>query len=113
MVLNGEEGLECEILGDKMLLGYVSEFKDISFFSTNQVQMSQCSRKVSRGRKFAGAFKSLVNVKGQQLECGKALLETLLVSFLIYNSEKIILKEKERSRIRAVQMDNFRGLLGN
>ena len=38
--------------------------------------------------------------------------ETLLVPVLMYGSEKMLWKEKERSRIRAVQMDNLRGLLG-
>ena len=33
-------------------------------------------------------------------------------SILTYDSEKMICREKERSRIRAVQMDNLRGLLG-
>ena len=32
--------------------------------------------------------------------------------FLMSGSETMIWREKERSRIRAVQMDNFRGLLG-
>ena len=31
---------------------------------------------------------------------------------LMYDSETMIWREKERSRIRAVQMDNLRGLLG-
>ena len=30
----------------------------------------------------------------------------------MYGSETVIWKEKEKSRIRAVQMDNLRGLLG-
>ena len=38
--------------------------------------------------------------------------ETLLVTVLTYGSETILLKEKERSRVRSVQMDNLRGLLG-
>ena len=40
------------------------------------------------------------------------LHETLLVPVLMYDSETMLWKEKERSRIRAVQMDNLRGLLG-
>ena len=37
----------------------------------------------------------------------------MLVPVLIYGSETILLEEEEeRSRIRAVQMDNLRGLLG-
>ena len=41
---------------------------------------------------------------------------SVLGSFMplhIYSSETMIWKEKERSRIRAVQMDNLRGLMGN
>ena len=38
--------------------------------------------------------------------------EILLVPVHMYVSETMLWKEKERSRIRAVQMDNLRGLLG-
>ena len=38
--------------------------------------------------------------------------ETLLVPVLMYGSEARLWKEKERSRVRAVQMNNLRGLLG-
>ena len=40
------------------------------------------------------------------------LHETLLVPVLMYGSETMLWKEKERSSFRAVQMDNLRGLLG-
>ena len=40
------------------------------------------------------------------------LHETLLVPVLTYGSETMLWKEKEISRIRTVQMDNLRGLLG-
>ena len=36
----------------------------------------------------------------------------LQVSVFMYGSETIIWKEKERSKVRDVQMDNLRGLLG-
>ena len=36
----------------------------------------------------------------------------MLVPVLTYGNETIILREKERSRIRAVQMESLRGLLG-
>ena len=36
----------------------------------------------------------------------------MLVPVLIYTSNIMLSKEKERSRICAVQMDNLRGLLG-
>ena len=47
-----------------------------------------------------------------QLECAKVLHESLLEPVLTYGSETMIWREKERSRIRAVQMDNLRSLLG-
>ena len=45
------------------------------------------------------------------LECARVLHETLLVPVLIYGSETM-LWEEERPRIRAVQMNKLRGLLG-
>ena len=38
--------------------------------------------------------------------------ETLVVLVLMYVSETLLWKEKDRSKIRSVQMDNFRVLLG-
>ena len=63
-------------------------------------------------RRAAGAIRSLVNARDLQVECAKVLHETLFVHVLIYGSETMLWKEKERSRIRAVQMDNLKGLLG-
>ena len=40
------------------------------------------------------------------------LFKELLVPALLYGIKAVILREKDRSKIRAVQMDNFRGLLG-
>ena len=40
------------------------------------------------------------------------LHETLHVPLLMYGSETMLWREKKRSRVRAVQMDNLRGLLG-
>ena len=40
------------------------------------------------------------------------LHESLLVPVLMYGNETMLWKEKERSRISAVQRDKFRGLLG-
>ena len=74
--------------------------------------MRECRRKVVSGRTIAGAIRSLVNARSLQLECARVLHESLVVLVLTYGSEKMLWKEKERSRIRAVQMDNFRGLLG-
>ena len=47
-------------------------------------------------------IRSLVNARSLQLECAMVLHESLLVPVLTYGSEKMILREKERSRIRVV-----------
>ena len=72
---------------------------------------AECSRKVASER-VTGAIRSLVNARDLQLECARVFHETLLIPVLMYGRETMLWKEKERSRIRAVQMDNLRGLLG-
>ena len=83
-------------------------------FWKNQIQMRQSV--VGRWRVFrrvAGGIRSSVNARSLQLVCTRVLHESLLVPVLItYYNEAMIWREKERSRIRAVQMDNLRGLLG-
>ena len=66
---------------------------------------------MASGRSGAGAIRTLVNVRDLQFECGRVLRKTFLVPFLMYGSETMLWREKERSRMRAVQMDNLRGLL--
>ena len=63
-------------------------------------------------RRVAGAIRSLVNSRSLQLQCAKVLHELLLMPVLTYGSETMIWREKERSSIKAAQMDNHRGLLG-
>ena len=75
----------------------------------NQEEMRQSV--VASGRKIAGAIRSLVNARGFKLECVRVLHEILLVRVLMYGKETRMWKEKEMSRIGAVQMDNLRGLL--
>ena len=60
----------------------------------------------------AGGIKSLVNARDLQLECARVLHEALLVPVLMYGSETMLLKEKETSRIRAVQISEDCLLLG-
>ena len=62
------------------------------------------------GRRVAGAIRSLVNARYLHLDCARFLHETLLVPVLMYGSETMLWKEA-RSRVRAVQMNNLRGLL--
>ena len=72
---------------------------------------AECSRKVASRRRVAGAIRSLVNAKDLQLECARVFHEILLVPVPMYSSDTILWKEKERSRINFVQMDNTRGLV--
>ena len=108
MVLNGEEGLECEVLVDGIRLEHVSEFKYLgSVLDESGTDGAECSRKLASGRRVAGALMFLVNVRYLQLECGRVLHETLLVPVLMYVSEKILWREKERARVRASQIAGY------
>ena len=49
-------------------------------------------------------YRSIVNVRDLELECARVLHERLLVPVLTYGNDKM-LRKKERSRIKAVQMD--------
>ena len=113
MGLDGEEGLECEVHIDWIHLEHVSEFKYLCCVLDESVtDGAECSRKVANGRKVAGVIRLLVDVKDLQLEWARVLPETLLEPVLMYGSKTMLRKEKEKFKIRAVQMDSLRGLLG-
>ena len=57
------------------------------------------------------AIRSLVNARGFQPACVWVLHGSFPVPVPMYGGESMILKKKKRSRVRAVQMDNLRGLL--
>ena len=63
---------------------------------------------MASGRRVAGIIRALANAKG----FARVLQHSFLVPGLTYGSETMIWREKEKSMIRAVQMDNLRGLLG-
>ena len=112
MVLNGEEGIVCEVHIYGIHLKHVSELKYMGcVLDKLGTDETECSRKEASGRRVAGAIRSLVHARYLQLECARVLHETLLVPVLMYGSETMSWKKKERSRVRAVQMDNLRGLL--
>ena len=71
---------------------------------------AKCSRVAASERIVADSIMSLVNATTLQLQYAKILHESSLVPILKYGSEAMIWRE--RSRIRAVQMNNIRGLLG-
>ena len=112
MVMNGEN-VQCHVEVDNVQLEQVSEFKYLGYMIEKKGKDDvECSRKVSNGRRVAGAIKSLVNAKNLSLKCTRRLHESMLVPVLMYGSEVTVWCEKNRSRIQAVQMDNLRGVLG-
>ena len=112
MMLGGEEGLECEACVDGMWLDHVLEFKYFRFvLDESSTDEAECRRKVTSGRTVASAFRSLVNARCLPRECVRVLHESLVVHVLMYGSEKMICKEKERSKIRVVPIDSLRSLL--
>ena len=102
LVLNGEERLECEVPTDRICLEHVLEFKHLGPCVLDE---SEFSRKVASERRVAGAIRSLVNARDLQLQCARVLHETLLVSVLMYSSGTMLWKEKERSRVRAIKIE--------
>ena len=112
IVLNEEKGLESEGHIDGIHLEHVLEFKYLGVvLDKSGTTGAECSFKVLNGKRVAGAIRSLVNARDLQLQYARVLHETLLVPLLMYGNETILWKEEERSRIRAVHMDNLRGLL--
>ena len=71
---------------------------------------AECSRKVVSGRRVVGAISPLTNSRDLQLQYARVLHEKLLVPVFMYGSKTVLWKE--RSRIRAVPLDNLRGLFG-
>ena len=89
------------------------EFKYLGWvFEESSTDEAECSRKVASERSVAGATKSLVNDRSLQLKFARVLHKSLLVPVLTYGRETVIWREKEKSWIRAVQVDNLKGLLG-
>ena len=84
MVLDGGEGLECEVLVNRILLDHVSEFKNLEcVLGELGTDKAEHRRKVTNGRKVAGPVMSLVNTRGLQLECARVLHKILLVPVLM------------------------------
>ena len=74
MVLNGAEGLQCEIHVDGIRLEHNSEFKYLGcVMDESRIDGAECNRKVASRRRVAGAIRSLVNDRDLQLECATVL----------------------------------------
>ena len=64
MVMDGEEGLECEVHVDGIRLGHVLESKYLEcVLDESGTDGAEGSRKAVSGRKAAGAIRSLVNAR--------------------------------------------------
>ena len=84
MVLNGKEGLECEVHVDGIRLEHVSEFKYLGcVFDASGANGAECSRKVGSKGRIAGTIRSLVNARDLQLECARVLRHCLCLLLCI------------------------------
>ena len=69
----------------------VSEFKYLRcVLNESGTDNGECCRKVASGRKFAFVIRSLVNVRGLQLQCARMLHKGFLVPVLFYGCETMI-----------------------
>ena len=64
MLLNGKEGLECEVYVEEIRLEHVSEFIYLGCVLVKLgIDGLECSRKVESGRRVAGVIGSIVNAR--------------------------------------------------
>ena len=99
MTLNREERLECEVYVHVICLDQILEFKYLRYVLDESCRdRAVCSRKVVRGRRVAGAIRSLVNNRDLQLDLTRVLHETLHVSVLMYRIVAVLWKERKRKR---------------
>ena len=83
MVLNGEEGLKCEVHVDGIRLEHVSEFKYLGcVLDKSSANGAKCSSKGSNGKRIEGPIRILVNARDLQHEHVRVLHETFLVPIL-------------------------------
>ena len=83
------------------MLEHVSEFKYFGcVLDKSDTDGAEHSKKVMKERMVAGVIRSLIDARDLQLKCARNIACTCSYIW------------RERSRIRAVQMDNLKGLLG-
>ena len=85
MVMNGEEGLDCEVHVDGVCLEHASKFKYLGcVLNKSGTDRAECSGRV------ASACRPLVSARDLQIEYSRVLHETLLVPVLTYGSESLL-----------------------
>ena len=63
---------------------------------------AECRKELASERKVVGAIRFQINAMGLQFECARGLHQGWVVPILLYVSETMIWREKERFAIRAV-----------
>ena len=95
------------------MLELVDEFK---YLESVTVKRGKCGKevesRVAQGRKVAGAMQVLVKEKKLSVQAARGLHEGVLVPTLTYGCETLVWHEREKSRVRAVEMDMLRGVCG-
>src|SRR5678815_5560557 len=105
-----EDGPRCEVTLGGEQLEQVPEFTHLGYMLDEKgTDDAECSRKVVNGRKVTGANKSLVNVKGLNLECARVLHVGMLLPVLMYSSETMVWNMWYKSKVQCVQIDNLMG----
>ena len=81
-LLNGEEGLECEVHVNGIRLEHVLEFKYLGcVLDVSVIDAAECSRKVAGGGRVAGAIRSLVNAMDLELGYARVLYYNIAFTF--------------------------------
>ena len=76
--------MKCEVYVDEIRLEYVFEFKYMRcVLNESGTDEAECSKKISSGRRVAGAIKTPVNARSLQPE-------SILMPVLAYGSETMI-----------------------
>ena len=76
-------------------IGAMSEFKYFGcVLDESDANVPECRRKVASERRVASAIRSLVSVRGIQLECARVLHDALLMPVLMYDSKQCFGKRR-------------------
>ena len=82
MVMNGEEGLECEVYVAGVCIEHILEFKYLGCGLDEAGTNGAGSRNVTSVRMVAGAIRSLVNVRDLQISVLEYSMKHCLYLFL-------------------------------
>ena len=88
MVMNREEGLECEVHVDRVRLEHVSEFKYLGcILDETGTDGAECSRKVAIEMRVASAIRSLVNDKSLRVGEYFGFSDQIIIFYLKLESQ--------------------------